>query len=111
MRAWDYNEDGIDDSRELPGPAARRSRSFPRPSTESSTSGSSGGDPQSSASPGRERSWPSRRTRVRGVTWVGRPAPAGARPDLSQPDGVQMLGARQYLLFRHEGIIYAEAMK
>jgi hypothetical protein len=33
------------------------------------------------------------------------------RPDLSLPDGVQALGARHYLIFRHEGIAYAEDVK
>jgi len=49
--------------------------------------------------------------RARGVTWIGPPAPAGMHPDLTQPDGVQTIGPRRYLVFRNQGITYAEVLK
>ena len=111
VRAWDYNEDGIDDSRELRGPRGTTVQEF-----STALNGVfdltvvwrgtaivrvTGAGVQLAVAP----------DPARGVTWIGRPAPSGQRPDLSQPDGLQMLGARQYLLFRHQGIIYAEVVK
>ena len=111
IRSWDYNEDGIDDSRELPGAGGTTIQEF--------STLLNGVFDLSIVWEG------SRIARVRrageqlavlpdgasGVTWIGRPSAAGTRPDLSQPDGVQTVGARQYLLFRHQGIIYAEVLK
>jgi tetratricopeptide (TPR) repeat protein len=111
VRSWDYNEDGIDDSREFSGAAGTTIQEF-------STSLNGVFDLSIVWQGARI----ARLTRAgerlavtpdpaRGVTWIGRPAPAETRLDLSQLDGVQSAGGRQYLLFRHQAIIYAEVLK
>jgi hypothetical protein len=48
---------------------------------------------------------------LRGLRWIGRPAPAGAKPDLTLPDGFQTIAGNRYLVFRHAGVTYAEAVQ
>jgi tetratricopeptide (TPR) repeat protein len=48
---------------------------------------------------------------ARGVTWIGQPAPAGAGPDTTQPDGMQTIAGKQYLVFRLAGVVYVEALQ
>jgi tetratricopeptide (TPR) repeat protein len=111
VRAWDYNEDGIDDSRELPGEGAATVQEF-------STSLNGIFDLVIAWQGARIVSVTRQGERLgvvadsaRAVTWIGRPAPPGLRLDLARRDGVQTLGARRYLLFRHDGITYAEDVK
>jgi hypothetical protein len=47
----------------------------------------------------------------RGVTWIGRPAPAVGMPDKALPDGLQTIAGKEYLVFRFAGIVYAEAVQ
>jgi hypothetical protein len=48
---------------------------------------------------------------ARGLTWIGQPAAAKARIDLSQPDGIQVVGGSQYLVFHYGGVVYAEVSR
>jgi hypothetical protein len=50
-----------------------------------------------------------------GLVWIGRAAvaPSGAFPslDAAPPDGFRLIGGRRYLVFRHEGTLYAEELR
>jgi tetratricopeptide (TPR) repeat protein len=111
VKSWDYDEDGRVDSRELRRPGGTVVREF-------ATSGNgvfdvsvewqgariskvtTGGTPL-----------PVTTDLVRGITWIGRPANPGARLDPMLPDGMQPIGGKHYLVFRYQGVVYAEEMK
>jgi len=110
MKSWDYNEDGIDDSREYPIGPDTVVRDF--------SSQMNGVFDVSYV-------WKSgnlvRVTRygqtvavthdsARGVVWIGTAAPAETRVDVNGPEGYRMIGGKQYLVFRHEGVTYVEAL-
>jgi hypothetical protein len=111
MKQWDNDADGRWESREYPGPGDIVVR-------EISTRGNGVFDLR--------MEWKGPRiTRVarngvpasvtadarRGVTWIGKPAADGAAVDSALPDGIQLLGGREYLVFRFGGITYAEVVK
>jgi tetratricopeptide (TPR) repeat protein len=111
VKSWDYDEDGRDDSRERPGRNGTVVREFSTahdgvfdllieldgPRIAGITSGGA----------------PVRidRDPARGVTWIGGPAAAGERPELSLPDGLQVIGGKRFLVFRHGGVVYAQATR
>ncbi len=108
MKAWDYNEDGKDDSREYPGPGGIIVRDI-------STALNGVFDVKVRTQDGRivgvSKAGVEEKVAVdagRGVTWIGTPAAAGVSLDTAAPEGVQVLGARSYLLFRSAGVTYAE---
>ena len=47
----------------------------------------------------------------RGVTWIGKPAPAVSRPDATTTDGLQVIGGIEYAVFRHGRALYVEATR
>ena len=111
MKSWDYNEDGTDDSREAPGAGGAVVREF-------STARNGVFDLRLTWSSGRitrvtssGRTVPITPDSERGVTWIGRPPVTGARPDLALRDGFQLIGGREYLIFRYGGVVYAEGVK
>jgi tetratricopeptide (TPR) repeat protein len=111
MKAWDYNEDGRDDSREFPGPGGTVVR-------EISTALNGIFDVSVRTIGGRivgvtraGAALEIAADATRGVTWIGTPASANLRPDALLPDGLQVLGTRSYLVFRLEGTLYAEEVK
>ena len=111
MKSWDYNEDGRDDSRELPGPGGAVAREF-------STLRNGVFDLRLTWSSGRitqvtsaGRTVPLTTDFERGVTWIGPPPVTGARIDLALRDGFQLVGGREYLIFRYGGVVYAEGVK
>jgi tetratricopeptide (TPR) repeat protein len=107
-RSWDYNEDGKDDCREhMEGGSTVR---------EMSTSLNGTYDLRMIFSGGRIVSVTRGGTAVpvtvdpgHGVTWIGPRASQG--PDLSLPDGIQAVDGRSYLLFRYQGVVYAEVVR
>jgi hypothetical protein len=111
MKSWDYDEDGRDDSRESPGAGGAVVREF-------STARNGVFDLRLTYRRGRITQLTSGGRTVavtpdseRGVTWIGQPPAAGARPDLALRDGFQMVGGREYLIFRYGGVVYAEGVK
>jgi tetratricopeptide (TPR) repeat protein len=107
-RSWDYNEDGTDDCREHveSGGTVR----------EMSTALDGVFDLKVLFTGGRIVSVTRDGTAVpvtadarQGITWIGQRA--SQAPDVSLPDGIQAIDGRQYLLFRYEGIVYAEAVR
>jgi len=107
-RLWDYNEDGRDDSRETSDGTGGLVREFSTKAdgrfdlrilfhdgliTEVRKSG---------------RLVAATRDAARGVTWIG-PVPKGAVVDASR-EGYRTFGGREYLVFRHAGIVYVEAL-
>jgi tetratricopeptide (TPR) repeat protein len=110
VKSWDYNEDGIDDSRERSSMTGEVIREL--------STALNGVFDLSIAYRGTtiERVtqsgvvMPVTQDGARGVTWIGTPAPGG-KPDVTLPDGIQTIGGRAFLVFRHEGILYAEALK
>jgi hypothetical protein len=108
-KSWDYNEDGTPDSRETTEPDGAIVR-------ELSTRLNGVFDVRVSWRGGRitgvSRGGISVRVvedRARQVTWIGEPGPSGARPDPAAGDGLQVIGGAEYLVFRHSGVLYAEA--
>jgi tetratricopeptide (TPR) repeat protein len=111
MKAWDWNEDGTDDSRELPGPGGSVVREFSLSldgifDLRMVLQGSSIKGMSLRGAPVAVVPDP-----TRGVTWIGQPAADGARIDLSQPDGIQIVGGSQYLVFHYGGVVYAEVSR
>jgi tetratricopeptide (TPR) repeat protein len=111
MKLWDYNGDGRMDSREYPAAGGAVVR-------EISSAGNGVFDLRvvwrgsrivqvlKSGSPLGVTA-----DAKRGVTWIGQPAPAAAIVDPSRPDGTQLLGGREYLVFHYGGITYAEDVR
>jgi tetratricopeptide (TPR) repeat protein len=46
----------------------------------------------------------------RGLVWIGPAAPSGAPVDTSGPDGYRTIAGRNYLVFHHNGVAYAEEL-
>jgi tetratricopeptide (TPR) repeat protein len=46
----------------------------------------------------------------RGLVWIGLAAPSGAPVDASGPDGYRTIAGRNYLIFHHDGVAYAEEL-
>ena len=111
MKSWDFNEDGRDDAREFERADGAHVR-------ELSTKMNGMFDLKIISRGPRIVSFtrdaapvPVIQDAARGVTWIGRPAPAPALPDSARADGVQTIAGRQYLVFRIDGILYAEAVE
>jgi tetratricopeptide (TPR) repeat protein len=110
MKAWDYNEDGMDEAREFAGPGGTVVREISsalngtfdvRISSlgERIVGVTKSGAAMHVASDAR-----------RGVTWIGAPADDKYRPD-ALVEGVQVLGNRSYLVFHLAGSLYAEEVQ
>jgi hypothetical protein len=107
-RLWDYNEDGRDDSREASDGKGGLVREF-------STRADGrfdlrilfrGGTIVEVRKSGRVvAATPDVK---RGVTWIG-PVPKTAVVDASR-EGYRTFGGREYLVFRHAGVVYVEAL-
>ncbi len=110
MKAWDFNENGRDDSREYEMPDGTRLREL---STKMNGVFDlrivSRGNRIVSLTRG-GASVPIVPDARRGVTWIGQPAASGL-PDLSFPDGVQTIAGSRYFVFRTAGVVYAEAVQ
>jgi hypothetical protein len=110
VKAWDYNEDGIDDSREHTAPNGETIREF--------STAMNGVFDMSIAYRGTTIARVTRAGKMvsvtpdplRGVTWIGTPAPR-EKPDATLPDGIQTIGGRAFLVFHLEDVLYAEALK
>ncbi len=108
-RLWDYNEDGRDDSRETFDGKGGLVREF-------STRADGrfdlrilfhGGAIVEVRKSGRlVAATPDAK---RGVTWIG-PVPKTAAIDASTHDGYRTFGGREYLVFRHQLVVYVEAL-
>jgi hypothetical protein len=110
-RTWDYNEDGIPDSRETTGTGDTIIREL---STKLNGVFDLRVTYRGARIVGVTRSGVAARVvedASRGVTWIGDPAPAGSAPDTSRGEGLQTIGGREYLLFRLAGVLYAEATR
>jgi len=111
MRSWDFDQDGRDDSREYLLPDGSHLRELSTRldgvfDVQVVTRGARivsvtrGGTPLAvSPDP------------ARGVTWVGEPARAPARPDVADLNHIQELSGVPYLVFDMDGTIYAEALR
>jgi hypothetical protein len=109
VSSWDFNEDGVPDSRMSVGPDGSVVRElssrlngvfdvrvvYRGGRIVAVTRGNAALKVQSDP--------------ARGVTWIGTPAAAGARPDTGAPDGLQEIGGAEYLVFHQAGVLYAEA--
>lgn len=107
-RTWDYNEDGIPDSRETTGAGDTIIREL---STKLNGVFDVRVTYRGTKIVGVTRSGVALRVvedAARAVTWIGDPAPAGSAPDVTLGDGLQTIGGREYLLFRLAGVLYAE---
>jgi len=110
MKSWDYNGDGIDDSREYPAGPETIVREFSMAMNGVFdvsfvwTKGElvrvvRGGHPVAVM-----------RDALRGVVWIGPEAPGGVQIDVNGPEGYQTISGKQYLMFRHEGVTYVEEL-
>ena len=111
VKSWDFNQDGKDDSREYTAPDGSHVREF-------STKLNGIFDVKIVSQGTRIVSFSRNGVQLpvapdpsRGVTWIGRPAPAAGKPDLGKPDGMQVIAGIPYLVFRFADIVYAEAMQ
>ncbi len=109
-RSWDFNEDGIDDSRETPGPQGTvvlefstalngvfdlRLVFFGVNIVGASLYGTNIDITEDSA---------------RGVTWIGQPAPASVSVE-GLEDGIHVLGDTRFLSFTYGGTRYMEEIR
>jgi tetratricopeptide (TPR) repeat protein len=107
-RAWDYNEDGMDDCREhVESDGTVREMSTALNGTFDLRVLFKDGAIASVTRSG--ATVPVAVDARQGITWIGQRASQG--PDPSLPDGIQAIEGRQYLVFRYEGIVYAEAVR
>jgi len=111
MKSWDFDEDGRDDSREYELPDGTRVR-------ELATKSNGIFDLRIVSRGSRIVSFTRGGLQVpvvpdasRGVTWIGRPAPAAGKPDMTLRDGFQIIAGIRYLVFRLAGVAYAEAVE
>lgn len=110
VKSWDFNGDGKDDSREYAAPGGRSVRELStRLNGVFDVKVVSRGTRIVSVSRGAER-LPVVPDDSRGVTWIGRAAPAAGKPDLALQDGIQVIGGSTYLVFRIGDAVYAEAL-
>ncbi|HET6486577.1 MAG TPA: hypothetical protein VFH83_09175 [Spirochaetia bacterium] len=109
-KSWDYNEDGMDDSRETPGPEGTDVLEFSTALNgvfdvrlvflgpklvRASISGATIGITEDPA---------------RGVTWIGPPAPASVSVE-GLDDGIHVLSDTRFLSFSYGGIHYMEEIR
>ncbi len=111
MRTWDYNGDGREDSREYEGAEGTLVR-------ELATRLNGVFDVKIVSRSGRIVSLTRAGTPAavipdadRGVTWIGRAAAQPAKPDPTQPDGVQSIDGTSYLVFHLSGVTYVEELE
>lgn len=109
-KSWDYNEDGIADSREYPAGRATIVREFSTAlnglfdlsltwRNNRLTNVVRGG-----------RTVPVTPDPSRGIMWIGPAAAPGVAIDAGAPEGYTAIGEREYLVFRHAGTTYAEEL-
>ena len=110
VRSWDYNEDGKDDSREylLRDGSHLRELSTRLDGVFDVRVVTRGARIESATRGGRALALTV--DAARGVTWIGEPAHAQARPDPSAANQVQEFAGAPYLVFSMEGTLYAEAL-
>ena len=108
-RLWDYDEDGRDDSRETSDGKGGLLREF-------STRADGRFDLRVLFRGGvivevrkSGRTVPATPDAKRGVTWIG-PVPKTAALDAAAGEGYRTFGGREYLVFRHAGVVYVEAL-
>lgn len=110
IRLWDYDEDGTDDSRQSVSADGSIVREFCTRldgvfdlrvifRAGRIVSVERGGMPVTV-----------RTDAAGGVVWIGRPA-LSAAPGPDTPEGFHSAGGRRYLVFRHDGVMYAEELK
>jgi len=110
-RYWDFNEDGMDDSRERDAGDGKVIRDF-------STAMDSRFDLSvifgSEGIVGISRNGvplPIIADAVRGITWIGAKPAAPVRVERTLGEGFHVIGGREYLVFRHREAVYAEALR
>ena len=110
MKSWDYNEDGIVDSREYPAGRGTIVREF-----------STALNGEFDLSLVWEHDTIIRVTRrgralaltpdsARGIVWIGPPAASGVPVNDGSAEGYTAIGGKEYLIFRHAGVTYAEEL-
>jgi hypothetical protein len=110
MKSWDYNEDGIDDSREYPRGPDTIVRDFSTAMNGIFDISFVWKKAELVSVTRRGRSVPVIHDAARGVVWIGRPAAANAAFDAKGPEGYRSMAGRLYLVFRQEGVTYAEEL-
>ncbi len=110
MKSWDYNEDGTADSREYPAGRGTLVREF--------STGLNGkfdlsltwrNDRLVTVRRG-GRTVPVTPDPSRSIMWIGPAAAPGVAITAGAPEGYTAIGEREYLVFRHAGITYAEEL-
>jgi hypothetical protein len=110
MKYWDYNGDGIDDSREYPVGPDTVVRDF-------STAMNGVFDVSYVWKKGnlvrvmrRGQSVAVTRDAARGVVWIGPPAPINVQIDTGGTEGYRPFAGKQYLVFHQDGVTYLEEL-
>jgi hypothetical protein len=108
LRLWDFDEDGRDDSRQSTEPDGTVVREFStrldgRFDLRVAFRGERIVSVERAGKPLQVRA-------ASGVVWIGRQGPPAAL-DPAAPEGFQRVSGRRYLVFRYEGITYAEELE
>ena len=111
VKSWDFNEDGRDDSREMEMADRTHVRELATKMNGVFDLKIVSRGPRIVSVTHDGVPVPVVQDGPRGVTWIGRPAPVPGTPDAARADGVQSIGGRQYLVFRLDGFLYAEAIE
>ncbi|HVP18745.1 MAG TPA: tetratricopeptide repeat protein [Spirochaetia bacterium] len=108
VKSWDFNEDGIDDSREYPLGPHTIERDFSTALNGIFDVSFVWKDADLVGVKRRGMSVPVTHDAARGVVWIGRPAPERAVFDRAGPQGYRAIGGRLYVVFDREDVTYAE---
>lgn len=110
IKSWDYNEDGIDDSREYTSGPDTVVREF-------STAMNGVFDVKYIWKKSdlvrvtrHGQAVPVTPDAARGVVWIGSPAAASVQVDSGGAEGYRTIGGKQYLVFRQDGVAYVEEL-
>ena len=110
MKSWDYNGDGVADSREYPVGPDSVVRDFSTAMNGTFDLSYLWKKDELVRVTRRGQQVPLTHDPARGVVWIGQPARAGAKIDVDGGEGYRAVSGKMYLVFRREGTTYAEEL-
>ncbi len=110
MKSWDYNGDGVADSREYPAGPDGVVRDFSTAMNGTFDLSYLWKKEELVRVTRRGQQVPLTHDPARGVVWIGQPARAGVKIDVDGGEGYRAVSGKMYLVFRREGTMYAEEL-
>ena len=110
MKSWDYNGDGVADSREYPVGPDSVVRDFSTAMNGTFDLSYLWKKDELVRVTRRGQQVPLTHDPARGVVWIGQPARAGAKINVDGGEGYRAVSGKMYLVFRREGTTYAEEL-